>query len=152
GEVSLRKSENEKATDDLKVSKIGGVADLLIPILTLFIATIGFIVWTGYQALEKGEMTLIAIFGEADVSLSLFAGGIVALLVAIGFFMKHIIGKHLTGLDLFKGMSNGIKTMFTAVVILIFAWTITDLIDQLGTGHYLASLVKDSAIPFGLLP
>lgn len=150
GEVAYTKtSENIENTN---VSNKGIISDLLTPIIVLFIATIGFIFGTGYLALDASERSLINILGEADVSLSLFVGGLIAVLLTFLLFIKHINAKELTSADFIKGNINGIQAMLSAVIILVFAWSITDLIDQLGTGIFLADVVKNTNIPFAILP
>src|SRR5699024_164244 len=60
--------------------------------------------------------------------------------------------------DVFKvnifiaGLKEGIKSMIPAVLILLFAWMIADLIDQLQTGTYLAGLVEKANISTSFLP
>lgn len=152
GEVRYTKPRNEQTETNEKISSIGSVQDLLIPIIILFIATIGFIYWSGKKAVGAGNNSLIDIFGEADVSLALFLGGIVAVIVAFILFIKHVTKKELSSKDFLKGIGTGFQSMFGAILILIFAWSISDLIDQLGTGVFLAETVKQLSISFALLP
>ena len=152
GEVSFSDARASVDAGGEATSSLGKIADLIVPIIVLFIATIGFIFWTGIQALDGGERSLITIFGEADVSKSLFYGGIIAVVTTFLFFIRHVTKGELNGRHFIGGIINGMKAMMSAVIILIFAWTITDLIDQLGTGTYLADVVKNSNMPFALLP
>ncbi len=152
GEVSLSDTNNTTDPDAGRTSNLGRIGDLIVPIIVLFLATILFIFWTGLKALGDGEKSLILIFGEADVSASLFYGGVIALLTTMLFFIRHVTKGELNRNDFVIGIINGIKSMMPAVIILIFAWTITDLIDQLGTGTYLADVVQHSNLPFALLP
>ncbi|MFD2129965.1 Na+/H+ antiporter NhaC family protein [Pseudogracilibacillus auburnensis] len=151
GEVSPPDSKTFIDPDSGPTSSLGKMVDLIVPIIVLFIATIGFIFWTGVQGLEE-KGSLITIFGEADVSKSLFYGGLISLLTTFLFYLRHVIKDQLSGGHFFGGILNGIKSMLPAVMILILAWTITDLIDQLGTGTFLADVVKNSNISFALLP
>ena len=152
GEVTSPNSAKRAETDQHSSSKLGQVMDLILPIFILFIATIGFIYWTGLQALEGQEKDLITIFGEADVAKALLYGGISAIIVSFLFFFKHVNQDELTRHDFVEGVKRGIKSMLPAVAILIFAWAISDLIDQLGTGEYLADVVKNANMSFTLLP
>lgn len=151
GEVSLTKAQSIEETANNK-SETGRVRELFMPIIVLLIATVFFIVLTGFLALEQGEISLINIFGEADVSAALFYGGLVAVITAIIYFTKHIQKGQLSVNDLVAGFFNGLKTMLPAILILVFAWAITDLIEQLGTGLYLAGLVTQFNVSFSLLP
>src|SRR5699024_1134448 len=65
---------SEEKENELPTSSIGKSSDLFIPIILLFIATIGMIYWDGLQAVKADpdlSTSLIDIFGEADVSLAL---------------------------------------------------------------------------------
>src|SRR5699024_10028642 len=52
----------------------------------------------------------------------------------------------------FSGVKAGIKSMLPAVYILIFAWSIADLIGQLKTGLYLAGIVQEIDLNIAFLP
>ncbi|SDO42251.1 Na+/H+ antiporter NhaC family protein [Alkalicoccus daliensis] len=134
--------ENEEAVPQAE----GKVVDLLIPILTLIIATVFFMVLTGIQAVE-GNADLLAIFENTDVAAALLYGGLVSFAVAVILAFVRKVEVKFIGL----GLWSGIKSMLPAVYILIFAWTIIEVIDALGTGEYLASQV-DTFIPVALLP
>jgi tetracycline resistance efflux pump len=124
----------------------GKVADLLIPILTLVAATVFFMVVTGIQATE-GAPSLLATFENTDVAAALLYGGLISFASALLLsFMRKVSVKHIG-----FGMWSGIKSMLPAIYILIFAWTIIEIIDGLGTGEYLAAQV-DTFIPVALLP
>ncbi|MEJ8777403.1 Na+/H+ antiporter NhaC family protein [Pseudogracilibacillus sp. ICA-222130] len=152
GDVTFQQQKTETQQQEEKSSAIGKISDLLIPIIMLFIGTIGLIFTTGYIALAPGERSIINILGEADVSLSLFLGGLIAVFITFFMSIRHIKANQLEKKDFSIGIFNGLKAMLSAVIILIFAWAITDLIDQLGTGTYLANIVKQSNIPFAILP
>lgn len=138
--------------EDLPVSEKGTVGDLLWPIVALFLGTIIAIVWSGWSATE-GRVTVMDIFGNADVSAALVYGGTFGLLVAICLFFRQY-GKYQSVRPrlLLTGLKVGIKSMVPAVMILLFAWIIIELIEQLGTGLYLGSLVEQSSLDPAFLP
>lgn len=149
------KERSEKKEVDLPTSSIGKTSDLFIPIALLFIATIGMIYWDGLQEVKANpelSTSLIDIFGEADVSLALLVGGIVGIIATWILFFRHMKAKQMTWGDFGKGIIVGSKSMLGAFLILIFAWAISTLIDDLGTGAYLAGLVQDSNVSLTLLP
>lgn len=152
GEVVPPHSQTKLDIGGAQQSTRGTLSDLIVPIVVLFIATFGFIYWTGVQALEGKEKSLILIFGEADVSKSLFYSGIIAIITTFILFSRHVRHGELDRKHFALGIINGAKSMMPAVIILIFAWTISDLIDQLGTGSYLANIVQTSNLPLALLP
>lgn len=153
GEVILPNSQKTlDVTKTRLISRAGKLADLVVPIIVLFIATFIFIFWTGFQAVKGETTSLITIFGEADVSQSLFFSGLIAILTTFILFLRHVRIGELRYNHFLSGVINGMKSMMPAVFILILAWTISDLIDQLGTGIYLANIVQKTSIPIAILP
>ncbi|MBW3111064.1 MULTISPECIES: Na+/H+ antiporter NhaC family protein [Bacillaceae] len=136
--------------NDLPVSSKGSVGDLVWPIVALVIGTVSMMLWTGYQAV--GSFDLLPIFENTDVTKSLLYGGLFGLVVALIFFLRQVSLKGIEGSALGTAVLEGIKSMLPAVYILIFAWTIVTLIDQLQTGTYLAGLVEQSNLPMQALP
>lgn len=138
---------------DLPTSHKGTVGDLIWPIAALFVSTFLAIIWSGWKALEWARVSLMDIFGEADVSAALLSGGLIALAVTIILFLRQKI-KHdsLQPRHLFMGLRVGMQSMVPAVLILIFAWGLSGLIGDLGTGEYLANLVAQSQINTAFLP
>ncbi|WP_096436718.1 Na+/H+ antiporter NhaC family protein [Alteribacter populi] len=115
----------------------GRVGDLVWPIITLIVATVLFMVITGIQATE-GTASLLATFENTDVAASLLYGGLISLVVTIAIaFMRSVPVK-----DFGVGLWAGVKSMLPAIYILIFAWTIIEIIGALGTGEYLAEVVN----------
>lgn len=51
-----------------------------------------------------------------------------------------------------QAFTSGVKAMMPAVLILILAWGLTDLIDKLDTGVYLSNVVMQANIPVAFLP
>ncbi|WP_226677024.1 Na+/H+ antiporter NhaC family protein [Rossellomorea aquimaris] len=136
--------------NDLPVSSKGSVGDLVWPIVALVIGTVSMMLWTGYQAV--GSFDLLPIFENTDVTKSLLYGGLFGLVIALIFFLRQVSLKGIEGSALGTAVLEGIKSMLPAVYILIFAWTIVTLIDQLQTGTYLAGLVEQSNLPMQALP
>jgi len=133
--------------DHLPTSEKGTVGNLLWPIVALVVGTVSAMIWTGYEAVE-GNTNIFAIFENTDVSKSLVYGGLIGLVVTlILYFTKGVEGSYLP-----KGFIEGMKSMLPAIYILIFAWTIVDLIGQLETGSYLAGLVQESEMNIAYLP
>ncbi|VEF47079.1 putative sodium/proton antiporter NhaC type [Bacillus freudenreichii] len=138
--------------EELPSSEKGTVGDLLWPIVALFVGTIAAIVWSGLKESEGGA-TIMDIFGNADVSLALVYGGLLGLVVsAISFFRQKAINSSMDSSLLLKGIGVGMKSMLPAVLILVFAWAIITLIDELGTGVYLGNVVANSQMDIAFLP
>ncbi|MFC6039485.1 Na+/H+ antiporter NhaC family protein [Paenisporosarcina macmurdoensis] len=137
--------------EDFPVHSHGKVSDLVLPIVTLVVATIGAMVWTGYQ--NAGVLDIWAIFENTDVPKSLLIGGSAGAAVSILLYLLQF-GKNDKANSVFlgKGIWSGIQSMLPAVLILVFAWSLTFIIGLLETGEYLAQVVTDANIPIGLLP
>src|SRR5699024_11211891 len=92
------------------------------------------------------------IFGEAVIEDSLIYGGLIALLVTFILFFRHMKQGELTISQFGKGIVEGIKSMSPAFFILIFAWSIAFLIEELQTGDYLGGLIQQANLNLMFLP
>ncbi|MBY7143992.1 Na+/H+ antiporter NhaC family protein [Virgibacillus sp. NKC19-3] len=127
--------------------KGGKVYHLLVPIGVLIAATVVSMLITGANASE-GDVTILTMFANTDVNLSLFSGGLIAVLTSFVFhFQQQKPRAHII-----KICSEGIKTMLPAIYILVLAWMIGSIIGTLETGEYLAQLVSDASISASMLP
>lgn len=133
---------------DIKESEHGRVSDLVLPIATLIVATVAAMLYTGGQALAgDGEaFNLLGAFENTDVGTSLIYGGIAGLLVSI----ITVVKQKLLVSDIVITMWIGAKSMFGAILILIFAWTIGTVIGDMKTGAYLSSMVEGNIGPHWL--
>ena len=146
------KSVPGELKEDLPKSTTGRVGDLVIPIVALIVGTVAAMLWTGYQAVA-GDATILTIFENTDVTKSLVLGGTIGIIVTIGMFLRQVfVLRGISANVLAKGIKHGIYSMLPAVYILLFAWTIVDLIGRLGTGQYLAGLVQTLNLNVSFLP
>jgi Na+/H+ antiporter NhaC len=138
--------------EDLPSSSTGSVGDLIWPIIALIAGTVGAMMWTGYQATE-GNATILTIFENTNVTLSLVLGGLLGLIVTISMFLRQAFVLRGVQANVFgKGLFEGMKSMLPAIYILVFAWAIVDLIGKLGTGTYLARVVENANLNVSYLP
>ncbi|WP_088006523.1 Na+/H+ antiporter NhaC family protein [Indiicoccus explosivorum] len=130
----------------------GKVRDLLLPIILLVAGTVTAMLWTGYQ--NAGQtLDIWAMFENTDVPASLLAGGIAGAVTAIGLYAAQIGRNSEASFGwIGKGIIAGIRSMWTAVAILILAWALVYLIGALQTGEYLSGVVAATDLPAGLLP
>ncbi|UOQ94249.1 Na+/H+ antiporter NhaC family protein [Halobacillus shinanisalinarum] len=133
--------------DEFEEHEHGRVSHLIWPIVTLILVTVTSMVITGIRNSTE-TVNLISIFANTNVNISLFIGGVIAVLVAGGLYVKQAEPK--SGIN--HVLSEGVKAMLPAVYILVFAWMIGDVIGQLGTGEYLVTLVNQSSINIAFLP
>ncbi|MDO5716316.1 MAG: Na+/H+ antiporter NhaC family protein [Tissierellia bacterium] len=126
----------------------GKVIDLILPIITLIGTTVFMMLRTGgyFEGVSAG-----AAFGDADVNLSLVVGSIVAIFIAFILFVPR---KLMTFREFIDGTLEGIKSMTTAIAILILAWTIGGISgsEYLNAGGYIADIFTHHDIPMWLLP
>jgi Na+/H+ antiporter NhaC len=138
--------------EDFPVHAHGKVTDLLLPILLLIAGTLGAMIWTGYQNAGK-VMDIWAIFENTDVPASLLAGGLLGAISSILLYVRQFKKNETAKASwVGKGIMEGIRSMMGAVLILIFAWALSYLIDALQTGAYLADVVTSNNVPTAILP
>ncbi|MCP3032800.1 Na+/H+ antiporter NhaC family protein [Halobacillus sp. A1] len=133
--------------NEFKEHDHGRISHLVLPIAALILGTVGSMVVSGMQNTE-GSLSLLSIFENTNVNISLFIGGLVAVLVSAGLYINQPKPKSGMGHVTFEGF----KAMLPAIYILIFAWMIGDVIGQLETGEYLAEQVERSSISNAYLP
>jgi Na+/H+ antiporter NhaC len=94
------------------------------------------------------------IFASTLVTESLLAGGLLGLAVTLVLYLKDTRSNERFGFGTFRdGWTQGMSSMLPAIYILLLAWMLVGLIDQLGTGQYLAGLVAAASLdPQWLVP
>jgi tetracycline resistance efflux pump len=127
----------------------GHVRDLVIPILTLIIATVVFIIILGVLGTHTAGLpiTVMRILENTDVAIALVLGAGMGLLSCVGF---AVVDQFKTS-DYVLVVRTGVKAMAPAIYILLFAWLMIEIINAMGTGVYLASLLNET-LPLALLP
>lgn len=141
-----------KMDEDLPVHEPGAVRALVVPFVALVIGVLGGIVWTGYQA--AGGWDWVTILAETDVATSLVLGGSAGVVFAIAYYLRYTTSNPRFGSSTFgRAWWEGIRSMLPAVTILVLAWILSSLVEQLGTGQFLADLVESSGLsPSWLIP
>jgi Na+/H+ antiporter NhaC len=122
--------------------------NLVVPVFVVInVAFIG-LYYTGWQELEEGERSLRNIIGSADPFASLlwasFAGVVVAIALAVGQSI-------LTMVQAIDAWVAGMRSMLLAMVILVLAWSLSGITEELGTGIFLSQALE-STLPLSLLP
>jgi len=118
----------------------GKVGDLVYPIISLILATLFFMVYTGNAALaEAGNaFSVLGAFENTDVGASLVYGG----LVGLAFALLTVLKQKQSFDNIRFALWVGAKSMFGAIIILFFAWSIGSVIGDMNTGTYLSTLVQ----------
>lgn len=141
--------------EDFPVHSHGKVFDLVGPIVTLVAVTLVTMIWSGYSASVAEGMTIniFSIFENTNVPFSLMIGGLLGTLLAAILYVLQMKYNETANAPLMgRAFLSGIKAMIPAVMILILAWGLTDLIDKLDTGLYLSEVVAKANLPIAFLP
>lgn len=129
----------ENAANEQPNSK-GKVIDLIIPIFAILIpCCILGLLYTG--GLFEGE-TFVDAFANCDASLGLVYGSLVGILI---MFVYYIARRVMGFKDFMDCIPQGFRNMVPAVLILIFAWTLSAMTGQLGAAEYVAGVVDSAA-------
>jgi tetracycline resistance efflux pump len=110
---------------------------------------VGFIILLGVLGTKTAGQPLSAmrILENTDVAIALVLGAGMGLLSCVVFAM---LDKFKTA-DYSLVVHCGVKAMAPAIYILLFAWLMIEIINAMGTGVYLASLLNET-LPLALLP
>jgi len=119
-----------------------------LPVISVILVALWSLYRTGASALEPGESGLTAIIGNADPFAALLWASFTGCAVAIALV---VFQKILTLGQAIESWVGGMQSMLMAVIILILAWGLGGITQEIGTGTYLASLLQDS-LPLALLP
>ncbi len=117
----------------------GSVIDLVFPIAALIICCVFGLVYSG--GILDGE-SFVSAFSNADASVGLVFGSVLALILTIIFYL---IRRVLSFKDCMASIPEGFKSMVPAIMILSFAWTLKGMTDSLGAKQFVAGLVESTA-------
>ncbi|OUM61536.1 hypothetical protein PIROE2DRAFT_12449 [Piromyces sp. E2] len=172
-EKRARRGESVKDTKSLEnnqrfeeVKPVEGIKltlwNALLPIGTLVLGALVAFYYNGYSAIMAGDkqdlITLMknspvspkGIFealAASDSSVALFQAALLASIVSIVMAVCQKIKFE----DAISEWVNGMKTIVITGVILLLAWSLGDIIKELGTADYLVGILKNS-IPKFILP
>ena len=115
------------------------IMDLILPIIILIALCILGMVWTG--GIFEGA-NIINAFADCDASLGLSLGSILALVVIVIFYL---VRKSLTFKECMAAIPEGFKSMVPAILILVFAWTLSSMTGLLGADVFVSELFNGQA-------
>lgn len=152
GVIAPESSDHEINDNEVEVANDGHITararNALLPILALVI-TVLYGLWSSGQPSEpNGETSLREIIGNADSYQALMWGSLVGVLTAALLSMtQRILDMEQTVQAWFKG----VRSMLFAMIILLLAWSLGSITEQLGTALFLVDQI-DGNFPLGLLP
>ncbi len=123
--------------------------DFIVPIVVLVISVIGGLLFSGEATIFCGTRSCFQALQYSNAAIALFTGGIVALLFCTLFL---IVRRKVEWSEIPSLYWEGITLMAPAIIILLLAWTLGDLLrNNLLTGQYLANLMVGS-VSLTMLP
>jgi Na+/H+ antiporter NhaC len=118
-----------------------------IPVITVVMVVLVGLYTTGRATAGAGA-SIMDIFGAADPFATLLWGSLAGCLVAIGLSVVQGI---LTSREAVEAWLSGLRAMVIAMVILVLAWSLGSVTEELGTAEYLAKVLSDT-LPLQLFP
>lgn len=138
------------AEDDDGVQPIEGrpqrPVNALLPLATLIISVVAGIMITGGFG-EEGK-SLRDVIGDGDSYKALVWGSMLSVIVAI---LMSVVQGVLSLEEAMDAWFRGARSMLFAMLVLILAWSLSAVSDQLGTGTYLATALDGTIAP-ALIP
>lgn len=132
--------EQEEHSEHVDAGK-GHVRNLILPIIALIVATVAMMMHTGNQALaaDGKAFSVLGAFENTTVGISLVVGGLSAVVVST---ILILLAGNVSVSEYVKSYGVGMKSMFGAIAILFFAWTINKVVGDMQTGKYLSTLIS----------
>ena len=138
--IGYPENENTAASANTK----GTVADLILPIAALIVSCVLTMIYTGgFFDVDSGVyMNFVDAFAGCDASMGLVLGSFIALAFTFALYLPR---KVITFKQFADSFVDGFKAMVSAILILIFAWTLSGVTNQLGAKVFVAELVRSAA-------
>lgn len=146
-------SSDEPLSDDFRI-KDGVEAKAyhaIIPVLVVVLGTLLGLFYTGWDAAVWADDSLglgrklSSTIGNADSYLALLWSSAAGLITAIKL---SVFKRTLSLSESIEAATQGLKTMLPAIVILILAWALAGVIDDLHTADFLTSILSDQISPY----
>ena len=140
----------ETAYNEEKILGPGKVIDLVIPIIALVALCVVGLIYSGgfYTPGEEAFGNFVVAFSNADASVGLALGSVLALLLTI---IYYTIKRVLSFSEIMSSLVEGFKNMVPAILILTFAWTLKAMIDNLEAKTFIDAIVRSNVASFSTL-
>ena len=139
GDLFTTGSAGKGSDEKYEISDKGIVLDLILPVAVLIFACIMGMVYTGgfFDGVD-----FVTAFADADASVGLVFGGIIAIVFTFFYYMLRDV---ISFGAFMECVADGFKAMVAPILILTFAWTLSGMTNLLGAKYYVADLVAGSA-------
>ncbi len=137
----IHSSKTSLYADDIteKNQGKGKVIDLVLPVIVLVVSCVVGIIYTG--GFFEGKSFFDA-FVDCNASLGLVYGSFISLVLT---FLLYIPRKKISLKSFTEAIPEGFRSMVPAILILIFAWTLSGVTNLLGADVFVHNLVASSA-------
>ena len=147
--------------DQIFVPKEGVVLrklNAIIPLGAMIVLSVIGFYFNGYSSLEGEALEAVkaaplsftsirTAFSAADASVVLFQSALFSSIIAVALGIAQKIYGVKEAIEVWVG---GWKSMLNTVIILLFAWSLSSVIKELGTSRYLVELLSDATPRFAL--
>ena len=142
--VELAAGTEKREEGDLIDKTKGTVLDLMLPIGVLIASCVTTMIYTGgfFDAGSDCYHKFVDAFAGCDASQGLVLGAFIAIVVTMVLYLPR---KVISFNQFADSIVDGFKAMVPAILILIFAWTLSGITNQLGAKIYVAELVRGAA-------
>lgn len=123
----------------------------IVPVLVVIAGTVIGLLYTGWNQAVMDDSTLSfglkisTIIGNADSYKALLWSSLAGLFMAI---VLSVSQKLLNIHQSINAAISGFKTMLTAIIILVLAWSLALVIEDLHTADFLTSIMSDNISPY----
>lgn len=142
-------------TSDAEDVKPSHWINAVIPIAIIILGTFVGLIYTGYQSTvwSNPEFSFVrklsVTIGASDAFKALLWSSMLAVLVA---FLISVFRKLLSLREASDAIIDGFRAMLSAIVILILAWSLASITQELHTAQFLAGMLSSLRALPGLLP
>jgi len=144
--------ESSMAEDCEPIEAVAGkpqrAINAALPILMLVLGVMGGLYVTGRANLEIDHPGIRDIIGAADSYKSLMWGSLIGMITAASITLVQRI---MSLEEIVNAWYKGVRTMFYAMIILVLAWALGGITEQLRTADFLVSVLGDT-LPVQLVP
>jgi len=143
GDLGAKGEEMEQA---VVLHRKARMLDMLLPMGVLIASAIGAMIWTGYL---NGGRSLVDCFANCESAESLVFATLLTLIVIIVLYLvRHVLSLS----EMMEIIPDGAKLMIPFMIILVLAWTLKGIINTLGAGVFIASILDVDGGLVKLLP
>ena len=130
-----------RAMDGIKHKSFNAV----IPVLVIIVGAFAGLIYTGIETTGWSEQmsftkNISNVIGHADSYQALLWSSLAGILTAI---VLTLIQKLMSLEDTVSSMINGFRTMLTAIVILVLAWSIAEVTQHMHTANFISQILLD---------